>query len=279
MSSAKVVAIIKRSTGAKKVGHAGTLDPLASGVLPIAVNKATKTCDYLVKANKKYYFEISWGEFRDTDDLEGKVTQTSENRPLTTDIINILPGFIGQISQVPSKFSAIKVNGKKAYELARENHEFELKERIINIDQIDLVFNNKDAAGFQISCSKGTYVRSFSRDICVKLNTCGHVSYLRRLQVGSFTTQNIISLDKLKNMVSISAVDDAIFKLRDVLYFMAEIAINDDLYFKVKNGQTIQIGSEQAIALQDDLVKIINNDEVVGLGKICENKLKPINIF
>jgi len=280
LSSAKIVAMVKKMTGAKKVGHAGTLDPLASGVLPIAVNKATKTCDYIVNATKKYYFEITWGELRDTDDFEGSIVETSTKRPEISDIIDVLPHFLGEISQTPSKFSAIKINGKKAYELARSNTEFELKPRLIHITQIHLIFNNKTKAGFEISCSKGTYIRSFARDLSMKLGTCGFVSTLRRIEVGQFHINNIISLDKLKNMITFSRVfDDSIFKLRDVLYFMAEIAINDDLYFKVKNGQTIQISFDSSDLNQDNLVKIINNDVIVGLGKISENGLKPTIIF
>lgn len=278
-SSAKVVAIVKRITKAKRVGHAGTLDPLATGVLPIAVNKATKTCDYIMKTNKKYYFEISWGEFRDTDDFEGKITKTSDKRPSTSSIINILPNFIGTIFQTPSKFSAIKVNGKKAYQLARDNKEFELKPRKININQINLVFNNKDKAGLIVNCSKGTYVRTICRELSQKLGACGYVSTLKRLEVGRFNIKNTISLDKLKNMLNFKRIDDSIFKLRDVLDFMAEIALNDDLAFKAKNGQTIQVEDNLPDINQDNLVKIINNDELIGLGKFLDNKLKPVNIF
>ncbi len=277
-SSAKVVAIVKRITNAKRVGHAGTLDPLATGVLPIAVNKATKTCDYIMKTDKKYYFEITWGEFRDSDDFEGKIVETSTKIPKTSEIINIIPNFIGTIYQTPSKFSAIKINGKKAYELARKNQKFELKPRQINIKQISLIFNNKEKAGFILNCSKGTYVRTLCRELALKLETCGYVSTLKRLEVGKFNIKNTISLDKLKNMVNFTAIDDSIFKLRDVLDFMSEVDINDNLAFKVKNGQTIQI-EDSLLNNQDNLIKIINNDEVIGLGKIYENKLKPTNIF
>jgi len=278
-SSAKVVAIVKRITKAKKVGHAGTLDPLASGVLPIAVNKATKTSDYIMKAEKKYYFEITWKETRDTDDFEGKIIKTSNKTPKTSQIINILPYFMGKIAQIPSKFSAIRVNGKKSYELARQNKEFELQPREIQIRQINLIFNNKQKAGFEVICSKGTYIRSLNRDICERLGVCGYVSVLKRLKVGKFDIKNTISLDKLKNIINFSGVDDSIFNLRDVLDFMAEIALNDVLTFKIKNGQTIPIKSDLVANNQNDLVKIINNDEIIGLGKIFDNNLKSVTIF
>ena len=140
-SSAKVVAIVKRITKAKKVGHAGTLDPLASGVLPIAINKATKTCQYITDHNKKYRFNISWGKFRDTDDAEGQVTKTCNKRPTTAEILASLPFFMGKIKQVPSNFSAIKVNGKKSYEMARNNEEFSLPARDVEIYKINLIKN------------------------------------------------------------------------------------------------------------------------------------------
>lgn len=278
-SSAKVVAIVKKITKSKKVGHAGTLDPLATGVLPIAINQATKTCQYFIDHNKKYYFEITWGEMRDTDDLEGKIIQTSLNRPKTSEIIKILPKFLGTIQQTPSKFSAIKINGQKAYEMARKNQEFTIKSRQIHISQINLIFNNKKKAGFEVSCSKGTYVRSLCRDIATQSQTCGYISKLKRINVGNFNIKNTISLDKLKNIVNFSQIDDCVFKLRDVLEFMAELPLNDDLAFKVKNGQIIEIKNRNPNLDQNNLVKIINNDEMIGLGKIINNNLKPINIF
>jgi tRNA pseudouridine55 synthase len=277
-SSAKIVAIVKRITKAKKVGHAGTLDPLATGVLPIAVNKATKTCDLIMNHSKKYYFEISWGESRDSYDLEGKIIETSINRPTNQEIINILPDFLGKIEQMPPKFSAIKINGQKAYNLARKNQDFELKSRKIHITEIRLIFNNKNHAAFEVKCSKGTYVRALCRDIALKTGTCGYISVLKRLKTGNFDINNTISLDKLKNLVNINAINGSIFKLRDVLGFMPEITLNNEFAFKVKNGQTILINNLPNIN-QNNLIKIINNDELIGLGKINQDKLKPINIF
>ncbi len=278
ISSSKVVSIVKKIVGAKKVGHAGTLDPLATGVLPIAVNKATKTCDYIMQNDKEYYFEATWGEFRDTDDFEGKVIKTSNKIPEISEIISILPNFIGKIDQIPSKFSAIKINGNKAYELARKGLEFEIKSREVRITKINLIFHKNNKTGFKVSCSKGTYVRSLNRDIALKLDSCAYVSSLKRLKTGCFDIKNTISLDKLKNLSKVGGIDDSVFKLRDVLSFMAEIVINNDLAFKLKNGQIVQLETSLT-NFSGDAVKIINNDEVIGLGKIYENKLKPINIF
>jgi tRNA pseudouridine55 synthase len=242
-SSAKVVAIVKRITGAKKVGHGGTLDPFASGVLPVAINKATKTAQYISDTDKKYFFRITWGEFRDTDDIEGKVIESSNIRPNISDIISILPKMIGQIKQTPSRFSAIKIDGKRAYNLAREGIEFEMKEREVNIFSAKLISNNKEFADFEISCSKGTYVRSFARDLCKKLQVCGYVSALKRLQVGKFLYSKTISLAKLKSLANYSGsfFDGSMLSLHDVLDFMIEIRLDDLDASRFKNGQIITI--------------------------------------
>ena len=220
-SSAKVVAIVKRMTGAKKVGHGGTLDPFASGILPIALNKATKTAQQLMDARKKYFFRIQFGEFRDTDDIEGKVVESSSARPSTAELISILPFFIGRIEQTPSRFSAIKINGERAYNMAREGIEFEMPKREVEIFSLKLITNNSEFAEFEIECSKGTYVRSLSRDICKKAAVCGFVSKLIRLKVGNFIYEKRISLDALKSIITFprSVSDGSMLLLHDVSKF------------------------------------------------------------
>jgi tRNA pseudouridine55 synthase len=198
ITSARVVSIVKRLTKAKKVGHGGTLDPFATGVLPIALNKATKTSQEMMNATKKYIFKIKWGEFRDTDDIEGVVTERSEARPSSNDLICSALSFVGQIEQTPSKFSAIKIDGQRAYELARKNIDFSIPSRIVNIYSLNILFNSKDYALFEVECSKGTYIRSLARDICLKNNVCGYVSCLKRTRVGKFDIDATISLDLLK---------------------------------------------------------------------------------
>ena len=200
ISSAKAVAIVKRITGAKKVGHGGTLDPFASGVLPIALNKATKTAEKMMAAKKRYFFRIQFGEFRDTDDVEGKVIESSMARPEALSIISVLPSFVGKIWQTPSRFSAIKINGKRAYELARKDVEFEIPPREVEIFSLNFLRFDGDFAEFEVECSKGTYVRSLARDICKKLEVCGFVCALHRLQVGAFFADKTISLDGLKSL-------------------------------------------------------------------------------
>lgn len=223
ITSARAVAIVKRLTGAKKVGHGGTLDPFASGILPIAINKATKTSEHLMMARKKYLFHIKWGEFRDTDDIEGKIVESSAVRPSTAEIISALPFFIGKIQQVPSRFSAIKINGKRAYELARQDVVFEMKSREVEIFSLKLISNNAEFAEFEVECSKGTYIRTLSADICRKIRSqgsvCGFVSKLTRLRVGKFSYDKTISLDLLKMVVTygVRFVDGSLLSLQDVL--------------------------------------------------------------
>ena len=288
------MAIVKRLTGSKRVGHAGTLDPFASGVLPIALNKATKSCQYIVDAHKKYFFRITWGEFRDSDDVEGKVTQTSSERPSTADLISALPSLIGKIKQTPSRFSAIKIDGVRAYKLARKDVEFKIKEREVEIFSAKLISNNESFADLEISCSKGTYVRSFARDLAKKVKVCGYVSILTRLKVGKFTQDKTISLAKLKTLVNYGGgfFDGSKLSLHDVLDFMVEIRLDDLDASRFKNGQIITIKN----FVSDDypssglnhaslnssyvgLSRVINNGELIGLARLEEASLIPLNVF
>jgi tRNA pseudouridine55 synthase len=289
-SSAKVVAIVKKITGSKKVGHSGTLDPFATGVLPIAVGgKATKTCGYIVNQAKKYYCEIAWGEFRDSDDKTGEVIKSNSFRPTTIEIINALPKFVGKILQVPSSFSAIKVNGQKSYDLARKGVDVKLNPRLISIKKIKLVFNNYERAGFEIVCSKGTYVRSFAKDLAREINACGYVDILERTMVGDFLSKETISLAKLKNIINYGLPSNLLLRLRDVLNFLPEIDLNTLDTSKLKNGQLIELLSdfdngsgqhEVKDSSQNILtVKVINGGSLVGLATLENGLLKPLNNF
>ncbi len=280
-SSAKVVAIVKKITGAKKVGHGGTLDPFASGVLPVAINYATKTCEYIMNARKKYFFRINWGEFRDTDDIEGKLIESSLARPSAEQIISAMPFFIGKIKQVPSCFSAININGKRAYELARQNIEFEIKEREVEIYSLKLISNSENFAEFEIECSKGTYVRSLARAMSKKLGVCGYVSLLTRLSVGKFLYEKRISLDMLKQVVNYghSFSDGSLLFLQDVLDFMIAITLDDIDSSRFKNGQMIRTSHKSLEPSFSGLALIINHNEIIGLAKSQDGLLKPINVF
>lgn len=208
MGSTDAVSAVKRLLRPEKIGHAGTLDPLADGVLPLALGEATKTVPYLVDAKKTYEFTVVWGQSRTTDDAEGEVTATSSHRPTHRAIDAIIPQFTGVIQQVPPIFSALKVDGKRAYDLARAGEAVELKSREVTIYDLQMLNVPDgadpiagDSARFRVTCSKGTYIRSLARDMALALSTVGYVSALKRTAVGGFCLQDAISLDFLEEIV------------------------------------------------------------------------------
>src|SRR6266446_2864805 len=199
MTSTHAVSVIKHLFAARRAGHAGTLDPLASGCLPIALGDATKTVPFVMDGRKTYHFTVRWGEERDTDDAEGRVVESSDARPTSDAITALLPGFIGAIEQVPPRFSAIKIEGERAYDIARDGEEFELKPRVVNIDRLALVETpDPDHTSFEADCGKGTYVRALARDLGRTLGCGGHVAALRRTSVGPFAEPDMISLEQIE---------------------------------------------------------------------------------
>jgi tRNA pseudouridine55 synthase len=202
-SSAYVVNLIKKTTKAKKVGHGGTLDPFASGVLPIAINKATKQSNLIMDFKKKYAFKITFGEFRDSDDISGNIVESNNKRVSKNRFAKSLIDFIGNIKQTPSKFSAIKINGIRSYELARKGKEYLMPIREVTIYNLKLINFNEEFCDMEVECSKGTYIRSLARNICETNGICGYVSKLSRLEVGDFLIKNTISLDELKNIINL----------------------------------------------------------------------------
>ncbi len=289
ISSAKAVAVVKRLTNAKKVGHAGTLDPLASGILPIALGEATKTVHYVMDDSKSYEFTVKFGQATSTDDLEGEVVETSEHIPSKEEIVAILPEFVGEIEQVPPAFSAIKVNGKRAYDLARSGQEVALKSRIVRVDSLVLNLQQPtDISGeylFSLTCGKGTYVRSLARDIALKLGSCGHVTYLRRTKVGNLNEKNAISLAKLEKMVDSAPLsqEDVCEKLAD--YLLPVQTVLDDI-------PVLPLDSEASTRLRNGLevtmAHLPDSDVVCAfyqgvLLAICsvqdDHVIKPIRVF
>src|SRR5246127_2943705 len=201
MTSTHAVSAVRRLTSARRAGHAGTLDPLASGCLPIALGEATKTVPFVMEGRKRYCFTVRWGEERDTDDAEGRVTETSAARPGEADIRAALPRFTGTISQVPPRFSAIKVEGERAYDLARDGEVVELEARPVEIGRLELnELPDADHAVFEAECGKGTYVRALARDLGRLLGTFGHVCALRRTSVGPFGPNDMIPLENLESL-------------------------------------------------------------------------------
>src|ERR1700736_825881 len=225
MTSTHAVAVVKRLFQAKRAGHAGTLDPLASGGLPIALGEATKTVPYVMDGRKRYRFMVAWGEERDTDDTEGRVTHTSKIRPTAEAIRELLPRFTGLIEQVPPKYSAIKVQGERAYDLARDGEQVELAPRPVEIHHLSLMNQpDKDIALFEAECGKGTYVRALARDIGRILNCYGHICGLRRTLVGPFGENDMIPLEQLEALCDRAASGEG--SLADAL-LPVETALDD----------------------------------------------------
>ena len=201
MTSTHAVSVVKRLLQAKRAGHAGTLDPLASGLLPIALGEATKTVPFVMDGRKIYRFTVRWGEERDTDDAEGRATETSAERPTAEAIRALIPRFSGLIEQVPPRFSAVKIDGERAYDLARDGEVVELAPRPIEIHHLELVETpDPDHSVLAAECGKGTYVRALARDMGRALGCFGHVVALRRTAVGPFTEQIATSLEALQRM-------------------------------------------------------------------------------
>ena len=194
IGSTQVVSKLKWALSPKKIGHAGTLDPLATGLLPIALGHATKLIPFVMDGKKIYDFQITWGAETETDDKEGVFTQTTLNRPTKEDVENILPSFIGTIDQLPPAYSAIKVDGKRAYDMARQGQNFSLKPRPVQIDSLSLLRFSTISADFRVTCGKGTYVRSLGRDIGRALGCLGYISVLRRIACGPFHVEKASSL-------------------------------------------------------------------------------------
>ena len=244
LSSAQGVAAIKRLLrGAglpiPRIGHGGTLDPLATGVLPIAMGEATKLAGRMLNATKGYAFTIAWGVATTTLDAEGEATATSPVRPTTSQITAALPAFTGPIVQVPPAFSALKVDGERAYKLARAGELVELAPRHLTIHAFELMDAQPDAATFEVTCSKGTYVRSLARDIAEALGTVGHVSMLRRTRAGPFTLADAISLDKVAGLLETNALEQAVLPLTAGLDDIPAFAVSPEDASALRQGRAL----------------------------------------
>lgn len=239
VTSNDAVMIVKRALGFPKIGHAGTLDPLASGILPIALGEATKLVQYMMDDDKVYLFTVTWGEQRTTDDREGDVIATSDIRPTAEHIRAVLPQFTGTILQKPPAFSAIKVDGKRAYDLARAGEDLDLAARPVDVYELDLVTQTESTATLRCVCGKGTYVRSLARDIAEKLGTKGYVSYLCRENVGPFSLADAISLDFFRETTDKDTLESNVLAVQTVLDDIPVLAVNDTEATRLKNGQKL----------------------------------------
>lgn len=239
MTSTQAVGKVRRYLNAQKAGHAGTLDPLATGILPIALGEATKTIPYCQDHLKTYSFTIQWGESRDTDDAEGEVIETSDHRPTLSDIEKILPQYTGNIEQTPPQFSAIKIDGIRAYDRARSGKTSKLVPRPVYVEKLELLEAHKDYVRLKCFCGKGTYIRSLGRDMAQELNTVGYITNLKRIRVGPFTLDNAIFLEKLEEIEHSAALDKVLLPIETVLDDIPALALNEREAANLRNGQKL----------------------------------------
>lgn len=279
IGSTQCVSKIKWLYQAAKAGHAGTLDPLASGMLPLALGEATRTVPYIMDGQKTYRFTVTWGAETNTDDMAGEVTKTSEKRPSKEEIIALLPNYTGDIEQVPPQFSAIKIDGERAYKRARDGEEMEIKSRIVEIETLELVETTEDTATFEVLCGKGTYVRSLARDMGRDLECYGHITELRRTSVAPFLEEDMIPLEKLVEMEDdLDQLDAELFTTGTALDDVVEIAVNKDQAHRLRLGNSIVIRGRDAIAHADEAFASVD-DELIALGEIRQGQFRPKRVF
>jgi tRNA pseudouridine55 synthase len=283
MTSTHAVAIAKRLYNAEKAGHAGTLDPLASGLLPIAFGEATKTVPFVMDGEKAYRFTVRWGIETDSDDADGKPVATSDRRPSAGEIAAILPGFRGRISQVPPKFSALKIDGERAYDLAREGEEVVLEAREVEIHALELVEHAGETSVFEAACGKGTYVRALARDFGRLLGCHGHIAALRRTRVGPFAEADSVSAEDLQGAGD-DAMDGSIAArayLRPVeagLEELPSIAVSGHETNRLMRGQSIILRGRDAPMIEGSLYAT-HNGRLVAFGAIEAGEFVPKRVF
>ncbi len=298
MGSTEAVSKIKWLFNAEKAGHAGTLDPLASGMLPIALGEATKTVPYVMDGAKIYRFTVAWGEERSTDDLEGPVTKSSDKRPDQAAIRALLPKYTGVILQTPPQFSAIKIAGERAYDLARDGETVDIPPREIEIDRLDLIDTTPEGhAVFEVECGKGTYVRSLARDMGRDLGCYGHIAELRRIEVEPFTAEDLVTVDELE-----AAAPAAITKSYDgapmiadtkaryvdldallvdtgaALECLPHVALTDDAAARIRLGNPVIIRGRDAPVEADEACATARG-KLVAIGAIEAGMFKPKRVF
>jgi tRNA pseudouridine55 synthase len=280
IGSTQCVAIIKRLYQAAKAGHAGTLDPLASGMLPIALGEATRTVPYVMDGLKTYRFTICWGAQTNTDDLEGEITTCSDIRPDEAMILDAIAGYSGEIEQVPPAFSAVKINGERAYKLAREGELVEIAARKVMIHRLELLqIPDRDHAIFECECGKGTYVRSLARDLGLDLGCFGHISELRRIGVGAFSEDDLISLEMLKSLEGdLEALDSEILPTGTALEDLPEINISGDQANRLRAGNSVLLRGRDAITHAEEAYAICGS-ELVAIGCVDAGAFHPRRVF
>jgi tRNA pseudouridine55 synthase len=284
MTSTHAVSIVKRLFTARRAGHAGTLDPLASGALPIALGEATKTVPFVMDGRKLYQFTVRWGEERDTDDAEGRATANSDARPAAEAIRALLPSFTGAIEQVPPKYSAIKVDGERAYDLARDGATVELAARTVQIDRLELIATpDADRAVLHAECGKGTYVRSLARDMGRALGCFGHVSALRRVAVGPFGAETMILLEQLEALCHRAAAGeaslaDALMPVETALDDIPALAVSQADAARLRRGQAVLLRGRDAPNFRGPVYATASG-HLVALAELDRGEIVPKRVF
>ncbi|MCK9554181.1 tRNA pseudouridine(55) synthase TruB [Aquamicrobium sp.] len=292
LGSTEAVSKIKWLFQAEKAGHAGTLDPLASGMLPIALGEATKTVPYVQDGAKIYRFTVAWGEERSTDDLEGPVTKTSDKRPAEDEVRALLSNYTGVILQVPPQFSAIKIAGERAYDIAREGTAVEIPPREVEIARLDIVAHEADRTIFEVECGKGTYVRSLARDMGRDLGCFGHIADLRRTEVYPFTADDFVTLEELEAAVPpppqegeerpagarFAALDDLLVDTLSALESLPQVPVGDDAANRIRLGNPVVVRGRDA-PVEADEACITARGRLVAIGAIEQGMFKPKRVF
>ncbi len=275
MTSTHAVSAVRRIFNAKKAGHAGTLDPLASGILPLAFGEATKTVPYVVDGEKAYTFTVRWGIETETDDSEGRAVGTSDTRPSVAQIEAVLPRFTGAIEQVPPRYSAIKVDGERAYDLARDGEAVDLQARTVDIHALRLVAHDADTATFEAECGKGTYVRAIARDMGRALGCLGHVIALRRTRVGPFTLDDAVPFADLE-AAGAQAIE-ALLPVEGGLVELPCVVLNRDAATRLRRGQSVILRGRDAPA--EGAVYGACGGVVIAVGQVEKGEFVPVRVF
>ena len=286
LTSTHAVSRVRRAFNAQKAGHAGTLDPLATGILPIALGEATKTVPYLVETDKAYRFTIEWGCSTNTWDREGQTVATSDVRPTPAQVEAALPAFVGEVIQIPPTYSAIKVEGERAYDLAREGVEFELEGRTVRIHGLRVAEQpDADHTVLEMECGKGAYVRAVVRDLAEALGACGHVSQLRRTRVGPFDETRAITLEKLEELSHKAAALEALLPVETALDDIPVLAVTDEDAASLAQGRSLVLGPRQVEAWKARLtggsrtVSAMEGDRLAALCEMRAGRLNPVRVF
>lgn len=280
LGSTQAVGKVRWLFDAQKAGHAGTLDPLATGVLPIALGEATKTVPYVTDGEKAYRFTVRWGTETTTDDAEGEVVAISDSRPTEDEIKRLLPGFLGDIQQVPPAFSAIKVDGKRAYAEARAGRDVALEARTVAVDTFEIIETpDADHTVFEVTCGKGTYVRALARDMGRKLGCHGHVTALRRTFVEPFEESDSVSLEALiASEGDLDTLDQFLIPPLLAMDGFPQVRLNDDETRRVRLGNSIILRGRDAPAEEED-VCAVNRGTLVAIGDIKQGSFHPRRVL